>query len=148
VGVYLSQDPIGLEGGINFYSHVFDSNIWVDIFGLDHLNDLDAKAKFELYIIYEDSSKQKVLKIGKAKSDDTMPTLNGKNRRMHTSERKAKKAGYPNAYGEKLKTLGKTSTRKAVGAEAKEVRKRRNKGEILPLNKEKSKSYQANSCRK
>jgi RHS repeat-associated protein len=33
-GVYLSQDPIGLAGGMNLYGYVHDSNIWVDVFGL------------------------------------------------------------------------------------------------------------------
>lgn len=34
-GVYLSQDPIGLEGGNpTLYGYVEDPNGWVDIFGL------------------------------------------------------------------------------------------------------------------
>jgi RHS repeat-associated protein len=34
-GLYISQDPIGLNGGqLNLYSHVKDPNIWVDVFGL------------------------------------------------------------------------------------------------------------------
>ncbi|WP_152513862.1 RHS repeat-associated core domain-containing protein, partial [Treponema pedis] len=34
-GAYISQDPIGLAGGLNVYAYVHDSNSWVDIFGLD-----------------------------------------------------------------------------------------------------------------
>jgi RHS repeat-associated protein len=35
-GVYLSQDSIGLEGGNpTLYGYVEDTNIWIDIFGLD-----------------------------------------------------------------------------------------------------------------
>ena len=35
-GLYISQDPIGLAGNNpNFYAYVFDSNIQVDVFGLD-----------------------------------------------------------------------------------------------------------------
>ena len=35
-GLYLSQDPIGLLSyEPNFYAYVFDSNKWVDIFGLN-----------------------------------------------------------------------------------------------------------------
>ena len=33
-GVYISQDPIGLDGGFNIYAYVQDSNSWVDPFGL------------------------------------------------------------------------------------------------------------------
>ena len=33
-GTYISQDPIGLEGGGNFYAYVADCNSWVDPFGL------------------------------------------------------------------------------------------------------------------
>ncbi|GIM57492.1 type IV secretion protein Rhs [Capnocytophaga canimorsus] len=33
-GAYISQDPIGLEGGLALYSYVHDSNTWIDIFGL------------------------------------------------------------------------------------------------------------------
>jgi RHS repeat-associated protein len=33
-GVYISQDPIGMNGGINLYSYVNDTNSWVDWFGL------------------------------------------------------------------------------------------------------------------
>jgi uncharacterized protein RhaS with RHS repeats len=31
--MYLSQDPIGLNGGISLYSYVYDTNSWVDPFG-------------------------------------------------------------------------------------------------------------------
>ncbi|TXI13345.1 MAG: hypothetical protein E6Q66_10085 [Pedobacter sp.] len=33
-GMYLSQDPIGLAGGMALYGYVHDSNGWVDVFGL------------------------------------------------------------------------------------------------------------------
>ena len=68
----------------------------------------------------------------------------GKKRRMHNSERQAKKQ-YLNAFAEEYRDLGYTSTQKAIGAEAKEMRTRRNKGEELPLNREKKKSYRKNS---
>jgi len=33
-GMYLSQDPTSIAGGLNLYSYVKDTNIWVDMFGL------------------------------------------------------------------------------------------------------------------
>jgi RHS repeat-associated protein len=33
-GNYLSQDPIRLEGGMALYNYVYDSNGWIDVFGL------------------------------------------------------------------------------------------------------------------
>jgi RHS repeat-associated protein len=34
MGLYISQDPIGLDGGSAFYAYVKDLNFWIDIFGL------------------------------------------------------------------------------------------------------------------
>ena len=34
-GNYLSQDPIGLAGGTALYGYVYDTNGWVDVFGLN-----------------------------------------------------------------------------------------------------------------
>jgi RHS repeat-associated protein len=36
-GMYISQDPIGLEGGHKLYSYVNDPNAWVDVEGLNKM---------------------------------------------------------------------------------------------------------------
>ncbi|WP_223599010.1 RHS repeat-associated core domain-containing protein [Chryseobacterium sp. GVT01B] len=52
-GVYLSKDPIGLFGNNpNPYAYVFDSNNWVDIFGLDPL----GTTGYAVYALYENGS--------------------------------------------------------------------------------------------
>jgi RHS repeat-associated protein len=33
-GMYISQDPLGLDAGLKFYSYVPDVNLWVDVLGL------------------------------------------------------------------------------------------------------------------
>ena len=35
MGGYISQDPIRLKGGLDIYNYVHDSNLWIDIFGLN-----------------------------------------------------------------------------------------------------------------
>ena len=38
-GIYITQDPIGLEGGMpNMYAYTHDSNTWIDSFGLSTYN--------------------------------------------------------------------------------------------------------------
>jgi len=50
---YISQDPIGLHGGIlNLYSYVHDTNAWADPFGLVH----EATPGYHVYGLYENGS--------------------------------------------------------------------------------------------
>ena len=145
------QDPIGIEGGIALYGYVFDPNDWIDALGLNR-NSNNSKGEYELYIVYDKDpaihKDAKPLKVGKAKSEDIMTSkeYKGKNRRAHTSERIARKKGYPDATVVVKKKLGRTTTGKAKRVEAKMVRTLRNQGNKLPLNKEKNKSY--TSCKK
>jgi len=44
-GIYISQDPIGLQGGHTLYSYVHDTNAYGDVFGLKTCEELDAMAK-------------------------------------------------------------------------------------------------------
>jgi RHS repeat-associated protein len=50
-GSYISQDPIGLEGGSNLYSYVKDPLLWIDAFGLNQIfakqGDIDEYGKLK-----------------------------------------------------------------------------------------------------
>jgi RHS repeat-associated protein len=57
-GMYLSQDPIGLEGSnFNLYGFVFDTNSQVDIFGLDFFYQLMQDGK----VVYNGITKNQVI---------------------------------------------------------------------------------------
>ena len=142
IGRFISPDPIGLEGGINLGSYSPNPISWIDPWGWIHRNSKNAKGHNVIYkVVDEDTGK--ILQIGKAKGDDRMAT--GENRRAHASERRAVKAGHPNAKAQVIKDLGMTTTGKAERVEAKIVRTLRNQGHELPLNRERRKSYRANS---
>ena len=49
-GTYISQDPIGLLGGMALYGYVHDSNGWIDVFGW-HGNELTSVTDRILYDI-------------------------------------------------------------------------------------------------
>lgn len=45
IGCYLNQDPIGFEGGLNFYNYVHDTNNWIDVSGLTGRHSAKSKAR-------------------------------------------------------------------------------------------------------
>ena len=46
IGMYISQDPIGLQGRMpNIYAYVHNSNSWIDPFGLNEIIDLPGEGK-------------------------------------------------------------------------------------------------------
>ena len=107
------------------------------VLALVNKNRLDAKGKF---VLYEIEDKGKILKVGKGDAEDIMPS-NKRVRRVHVSERKARKI-YPDAEGKVVEELGEMTTGEAIEREAKRVRNKRRAGHELPLNKEKDKRYQ------
>ncbi|WP_172918561.1 DUF6531 domain-containing protein [Capnocytophaga canis] len=115
-GGYISQDPIGLEGGLALYGYVHDSNTWIDIFGLNpiNLNSNNAVGNFGVYEIHIDDKLYKIGKadLGRVTKSSELPT------RLHQQVRRLEKAhGKGNVIGIVVEDLGITTTEKAKIAE-------------------------------
>ena len=140
-GSYISQDPIGLVGGNRLYGHVHDTNSWLDILGL-HKNSNSTVGDWVLYDII-DSETGIHAKVGIGKAEDIM--ANGTNRRAHTSARQAKKnPDLKNAEPTIVSTHKGITKGEMKEIEAARVRKLREEGHKLPLNREKDKRYKPN----
>ena len=140
-GTYISQDPIGLVGGNRLYGHVHDTNSWLDILGL-HKNSNSTVGDWVLYDII-DSETGIHAKVGIGKAEDIM--ANGTNRRAHTSARQAKKnPDFKNAEPTIVSTHKGITKGEMKEIEAARVRKLREEGHKLPLNREKDKRYKPN----
>lgn len=134
-GVAMSFGGIPGKSSLSPKAPIIESNVLVK----KNKNSNDAEGNFVLYQIKQGDKVIQILKIGKADADDVM--ADGTIRRVHTSLRLARKAGYVDAEATVIKTLGTTTTGKAKQEEAAEVRQQRANGNELPLNKEKDKNY-------
>ena len=144
-GAYISQDPIGLAGGSRLYGYVHDTNSWLYILGL-HKNNNSTVGDWFLYDIV-DAKTGEHAKVGIGKAEDVM--ANGTNRRAHTSARLAKKnSRFRNAEPIIISTYKGITKGKMKEIEAARVRKLREEGLELPLNREKDKRYKPNKSRK
>lgn len=138
----ISQDPIGLEGGIfNLYGYVDDTNAWSDILGL-HKNSNNTVGDWVLYLVYDESTGE-YAKVGIGKAEDVMPTLNNANRRVETSARKVRKdEKFKKARAIILSEHSNITKGEMKEIEAAKVRELREQGHQLPYNKERDKRYQ------
>ncbi len=76
-GTYISQDPISILGGLNLYSYVFDTNGWVDVFGLsgEIVYQLIRDNKVVYYGITSRTALERMVEHGKTKVFDNMEIL-------------------------------------------------------------------------
>jgi RHS repeat-associated protein len=146
IGCYLSQDPIGLEGGIKLYNYVHDLNSWLDLFGLNK-NSNDTVGDWVLYDVI-DPDTGKIAKTGIGNAEDVMPTKNNANRRAEASARKVRKdPKFKNAQAVQRRTYKGITKGQMKEIEARRVRLLRAWGHELPHNKERDKKYKSNGCK-
>jgi RHS repeat-associated protein len=64
-GVYVSQDPIGLDGGMpNMYSYVHDLNVWIDPLGLAEMVDPNTLNYSQAYVSGQTETYEQAMKDG------------------------------------------------------------------------------------
>ena len=136
-GNYISQDPIGLEGGLSLYAYVHDTNSWVDSLGLSpNLNTNTATGNFGIYEIRINGELYKIGKadLGRVTQSSGLPT------RLHQQVRKLEKIhGKGSVVGEVVQDLGMTTTQAAKNVETARIQAHYDKtGKVLDGN---SKSF-------
>jgi hypothetical protein len=134
--MYLSQGPIGLEGGFAFYGYISDTNSCLDIFGLKpNLNTNTATGNFGIYEIRINGNLYKIGKadLGRVTKSSGLPT------RLHQQVRKLEKIhGIGNVKGEVVQDLGMTTTKAAKGVETARIQAHYNKTGEVPEGNTKS----------
>jgi len=84
VGRFVSEDPIGLLGGLNLYQYAANADSWIDPWGWAHLNTNNATGNFGVYEIKVDGD---LYKLGKADLDRVTQS-SGLPTRVHQQVRK------------------------------------------------------------
>lgn len=103
LGRYITQDSIGLNGGINLYQYAPNPLSWIDPPGLNK-NSNDAVGDWVLYDVIDPETGY--AKVGIGKAEDVMPARNNANRRAEASVRKVRKdPNFKNAQATVVKVL-------------------------------------------
>ncbi|MFO0579805.1 MAG: RHS repeat-associated core domain-containing protein [Polyangia bacterium] len=132
-GRYISQDPIGLEGGAHLYRYVPNPVSWLDPLGLQHLNTNSATGNFGVYEIFVNGELYKYGKtdMSRVTQETGLPT------RLHQQLRKLKDIyGAKNVNGRVIESGFKTTAdAKAVETSKLDAFYRENNGKVPEGNK-------------
>jgi RHS repeat-associated protein len=137
-GMYLSQDPISINGNLNLYAYVSDTNIWDDIFGLNKNSDNEI-GHFGIYQIKIDGE---TYKYGKADLGRvTIAGFDGKSQptKLHQQVRKLREQNpSKRVTGEVIKDLGVTTTKQAKKVETDTIQSHYDATHVVPEGNRKS----------
>jgi len=114
-GRFISEDPIGLLGGMNLYQYAPNPLMWIDPWGWAHLNTNTAGGDFVVYEIYKNDE---LYKIGKA-DQSRITKSSGDPTRLHQQLRTLNEKNNPNndVYKGHIVERGYTTTAEAKSAE-------------------------------
>jgi RHS repeat-associated protein len=144
-GIYLSQDPIRLNGGSTLYAYVHDLNSWIDPFGLNK-NSNDKISHFGIYQITIDG---RVHKYGKADLERvTKAGFDSKSQptRLHQQVRKLREQNPGKVIeGHVINDLGTVTTKQAKAVETATIQAHYDATNEIPDGNKKSFKL-SNSC--
>lgn len=98
-GAYISQDPIGLAGGIlNLYGYVDDTNAWIDVLGLKYGPGRKGKQKRLKELLNNPNSRLPKHILGWLKQEDNAVRTKHRNKNGNTKRTRRNPPGYELAH--------------------------------------------------